>query len=211
LATGETGSEATLLKAIRKEGKEMPEGVMPEVGEIRTGEQLGKLTGHRHKFVWHACERCGKERWVELKGGKPRHIKCQSCGQSKNTNAWKGGRRKEQDGYIMVWLHPLDFFYQMARKMVSDGGYVLEHRLVMARHLGRCLQPYEIVHHKNGIKDDNRQENLELSCHIGEHNLNHSKGYRDGYLKGLYDGGLKQIQELKARIAELESLLKVTT
>jgi DNA-binding CsgD family transcriptional regulator len=76
---------------------------------------------------------------------------------------WKGGTRMAVGGYIDERILSNDPFFCMARAASSEGaGYVFQHRLVMARHLGRPLLSHETVHHKNGIRSDNRIENLEL-------------------------------------------------
>ena len=77
---------------------------------------------------------------------------------------WKGGVYKNA-GYISVRLAFDDFFFPM----VNRHGYVREHRLVMAKHLGRCLLQNEVVHHINGDKEDNRIENLQLFSNGREH------------------------------------------
>lgn len=134
---------------------------MPEIGERRNGQEIGYSSKHWH--IWSACPRCGKERWVVIGKGKPSKY-CSDCARkSGNQNPhWKGGRRRTSTGYILILVSKDHPFYVMARKSGQSSRYIPEHRLVMAEHLGRQLLPSEKVHHKNGIKDDNRLENLEL-------------------------------------------------
>lgn len=135
------------------------------IGQIAHAPEIGKEG--RDKFIYQACQKCDVKRWIfyqSYRHGLQRIChKCQIDSQRRENNlsgakhpAWKGGRFTCV--YTRVWLNPDNFYYPMA----TTKGYVREHRLVMAKHLGRCLQPWEIIHHINGIKDDNRLENLQL-------------------------------------------------
>ncbi len=75
-----------------------------------------------------------------------------ACIGKKNHN-WKGGRYKVKS-YVMVKKpkHPNR----------NGRGYVSEHRLVMESYIDRYLTKHEIVHHRNGVRDDNRIKNLEI-------------------------------------------------
>lgn len=156
--------------------KDRDERTMPQLGEIQKGQDIGKS---QFKYIWAACIDCGKERWVRFVNGKPMHLRCHACSMKSEVRKrglkhisgqanpnWKGGRNREH-GYIVIKLQPDDFFYSMTNKK----GYVFEHRLVVAKALGRCLHPWELVHHKKGYaKDDNRYPKTLQLVMEGQHN-----------------------------------------
>jgi len=185
--------------------------IMPEVGEIKRGREIGK-SGGSAKYIWDACPNCGKKRWVMLRHAIT-HIReltlCFKCHSTQNgkrhkgshwseeaktkisgakSHNWKGGKVTTTGGYIRIWLSPDDFFYSMA----DTSERVLEHRLVVAKALNRCLLPWEIVHHKNGIKDDNRLENLELLPTRKYHLID---AYTQSYIKAL-EKRIKKLEEV---------------
>jgi len=139
---------------------------MPEVGEIRRGREIGYIGSAKHEYIWLACLECGKQRWVNIRCGKPAFDICQKCKYKYTAKKisgekhykWKGGKTLTPEGYVEVIIEPDSFFSPLIKH--DNRGF--EHRLVMAKHLGRLLHPWEIVHHKNGIRDDNRLVNLEL-------------------------------------------------
>jgi hypothetical protein len=76
----------------------------------------------------------------------------------KQHHSWKGGRVRDVHGYWQIRLLPDDPLFVMA----NSSGYAMEHRIVMARKLGRSLKPGETVHHIDGDKSHNEEDNLEL-------------------------------------------------
>lgn len=105
------------------------------------------------------CANCGKEMAL-----KPSYARVQFCsrtcmGEAKTKRPGErlyNGKpiRYDKRGYVLVWEpeHPNKSFK----------GWQYEHRLVAEKQLGRYLRPDEHVHHRNHVKDDNRDENLEV-------------------------------------------------
>ena len=86
-----------------------------------------------------------------------------------NKRGWKGGEVKDVHGYILVYSpdHP--------NRNAQGAGYVKRSRLVMEKELGRYLKKNEVVHHRNGIRDDDRIENLVLMTNRTHLSLHHKE------------------------------------
>lgn len=111
-------------------------------------------------FILRRCLVCDAEAWMLVHNIRRKGLTglCFHCNALQNSPwfgtirdgspAWKGGRHKSK-GYVLIWNSDRQVYEQ-------------EHRLIMAEQLGRPLTKDENVHHLNGIRDDNRPENLEL-------------------------------------------------
>lgn len=148
-------SATTVRDNLRRLGKELLEdGGLSESGRRKISESS--------KRQWQAGKTPPMTGKSHSRKTKKQISKKQSGEQNHN---WNGGRKKvkAKSGkghyvYIKSPGHP--------RTEDKSTDYVPEHCLVMEQHLGRYLLQNEEVHHRNGIKDDNRIENLELVLHI---------------------------------------------
>lgn len=108
-----------------------------------------------------------------------------------NSPKWKGGRRVSGDGYIRIYCpeHP----------HAALDGTVAEHRLIMEKKLNRYLLLSEKIHHIDGLRYHNTEDNLELVSPV-----NHSMRTQFCSQCSLR----KQISLLKKTIAQYEVLLQ---
>lgn len=133
-----------------------------------TGQQFGRLkiirrdTERKANCAYWICECvCNKIKSIisfSLTSGLTKSCGClqrEICANRTGDKAWhwRGGKGK-LGGYITI--------HSPEHPNATLSKKVFEHRLVMEQTLGRYLTKEEIVHHRNGIKTDNRIENLEL-------------------------------------------------
>jgi HNH endonuclease len=125
--------------------------------------------------------------------GEPKQSKSTTCAECRtvvgaSNGHWRDGRTRHKAGYVMLWApdHP----------RAGRGQYVFEHILVMEQILGRQLLPEESVHHRNGVRDDNRPTNLET---LDPPSANRHQGGRRYYLgarnTGSIYGGFVHLQQ----------------
>lgn len=116
-------------------------------------EETKKKISQSHMGIGHTLET--KKRLSEI--GKTKI--------GKKSNAWKSGKLISSQGYVLILnrTHPCKQY----------NNYIFEHRLIMEQHIGRYLKPKEVVDHLNGIRNDNRIENLKLYENSSEHFKSH--------------------------------------
>lgn len=149
------------------------------IDQGKTQTWIGQELGVNPKLIYKVCKKHG--------------IKCQRTGPraAEGHPEWKGGVITTPNGYIKVFQpdHPKCQQVNEMRKNKANGGYyrkqkyVWEHRLVMEKQLGRYLLPSEVVHHVNGVRDDNRPENLVVFQSNAEHLGHELSGKRPNWTK----------------------------
>lgn len=149
------------------------------------------------------CPRCKEirtTRWDTFKSAKTavndKTFLCASC------KAIKEASHRSVQGYAVKHYKafPIET-WPILSQMCKKNGQIKEHRAIMAIRLGRPLSSNEIVHHINGIRDDNRPENLEIFSTTNAYNRHHCCGVREIEVVEENKRLLEKINELERRIA----------
>lgn len=132
-------------------------------------EEYKKMMSEVRK-AWWAKTKEDPEKYSQICGKISKNNAKAMLGRKRELSSnWKGGRiMSKRDGYVLV-IAPEGHPYAKKGGGGNKGRYILEHRLVMEKILGRYVLPDEDVNHINGIKDDNRPENLSIVRHYAHY------------------------------------------
>lgn len=147
--------ERAKMSMVQK-GRIMPEEVKRKISASNKASEKMQ----QHLISLHAAQ-CG----VPL--SLSRRIKLSINRMGENNPDWKGGRTIDGKGYVRILKkdHPL----------ADKNGYVLEHRFIAEKAIGRYLKSSEPVHHANEIRNDNRNRNLVICQDRPYHTFIHKR------------------------------------
>lgn len=137
--------------------------------QIKRSKCCSRLCAQKYasSFVKHIVTEATKKKMIKAWKNESRRKKAskifseyQTGKTASKSHNWVNGY-SSKDGYRLVYAGP------------TTPKYIREHILVMEQSLGRALIKGEVVHHKNGIRDDNRLENLQLFSSTAEHIRHH--------------------------------------
>lgn len=148
--------------------------------------QIAQQLGTCHSSIRYHLKKCG----IPIRSLSESQKFCIASGRGnasqrgENSPGWKGGRIRD-GGYIRV--------PSPGHCRANSKGYVREHILIWEQVHNKLLPEGWVIHHLNGIKDDNRPENL-VAMRRGEH-INQTEPFK------------KRIRELEAKVRLLEKAL----
>lgn len=153
------GSPSSVYEAILRKGGKILSGITSrkvlapdtekKICELYTQGMSQEKIGSLVHFDQTVISRVLRDNGIPARNGAPFGAAHQN---------WKGGRTKNSSGYWLIHIEKSDVMASMCLK----GGYILEHRLNLARKIGRPLLRSETVHHIDGDPSNNHPENLQL-------------------------------------------------
>lgn len=177
-----------------------PDGTWTEAGDLVLGDAL--VTNGQ---VMLACPGCGQERSVHkyyvATANRLKRV-CNQCRYNaqgpkvagEKNPAYKGIPFTDNDGYVRLWMPE--------HHRADNSGRVYEHIVVAEAAYGGPITVEYHVHHLNGVKDDNRAENLEVLLASDHHRQHDPRSKLDGTVSG--KGGIVVVLPKQSEIVSIE-------